>query len=668
MLTPTLNLPTITQEVALNTIRFNRNLGATQTRIAQFARSMTDIGVSLSLAVSIPLQLMATAAIKSYATLEQAATKAASRVQGASQGMTAAIMGYTQLLSQKYPISPAEIASGIEELVKAGATLPQAMRAIPTFMKFSVAGGLELNKTVTDLMGVFYGFGMATGDFEKDLEQIGHVQDVIAKTADITKASYESMVEAFTHGGASISKIMGISFEETAAILGAFHQAGIEGTRAGTFLTMMMRDLTAAALKNAPVWEKLGVAVYDTNHQLMPAEDIVKGLQDALTKLNPEAARLALLEMGIPSRSMQATLALFGLTDQVKKLQEEIKGAGGYVEGVFKFQMTSLTNQMTLLKNQFIGVAVSVGQILVPMLFKAGGAVQYLIGWWDNLSMVQKQNIVHWAVLASVLGPVLLLFGIAIRVIGVLASAVQFLSVGLWVLIIRYTLLAVSATVAWLAQLGPIGWVIVAVLGVAAALGSLSYDFETLKIVAGKTLDYINEKMTAMMNKMTQGAFNVSPNSMKMQQKSLMYDMVLGNSGIKDPKVQAYVIEDSVKKGVISAFEAKGLLDLIKAQSDMAAGFTKAHMPEFGTGEFEAEEDDKKKKTVESSMRGFSAKELGSEEEYQARISGQQQLVGVAERTLQVNQQNLAVNQRAAGDLSVIKKNTSAKKPDLIPG
>jgi TP901 family phage tail tape measure protein len=230
MLVPTLNLPTITQEVALNTIRFNRNLGFLQGRIAAFGKAMADVGVSISLAVSIPLQLMAGAAIKSFATLEDAASRAASRMTGNFEQIRDSVIRTAQDISRRVPISATEIAQGTEELIKAGAQAKFAEAAIEHLTQAAVAGGLSVDETISRVTDVFFGMALATGKAEEDLLNLRRTTDVISKAADISKASFDDMTAAFVTG-APIAKSFNLELGRNRCIAGRLCASRCERSR-----------------------------------------------------------------------------------------------------------------------------------------------------------------------------------------------------------------------------------------------------------------------------------------------------------------------------------------------------------------------------------------------------------------------------------------------------
>lgn len=427
MLTPSLSLPTITQEIALNTIRYNRSLGVLENSITRLARRMANVGVSMALAVSIPLQLMAGAAIRHYAELEAAALSAVSKVTGANRQMVDDLVKFSQGVSFRIPLSAVEITGGIDELIKTGANLPFAQAMIERFSEFAVVGGMQVTEAINRVTSTFFGLGMQTGKTVEDIEGLNLTMNTIHKVADITKADLNTMTDAFV-SAAPAAKRYGLQLDELAAILGSYHQAGIAGAKAGTFLDMMVRDISRASTteKFKKAWDDLNVKVFQGG-QMRPMDQIIGDLQRALTSFTPEARAQVLKSLGMPERSIRATASLFGLEGSIKGVQEELKNLGDYTHQQFKFRMQGLGMQLSILRNRFNAAAYQLGAAFLPTLKSAMTWVEGLIDSFSKLSQEQMTSIVKWSLIASGMSLALIFTSMMIRSIYSLGLAFKWL-------------------------------------------------------------------------------------------------------------------------------------------------------------------------------------------------------------------------------------------------
>lgn len=657
----TLNLPAISQEISLNANRLFRGLLQSETRIQQFASKMAQIGVGITLAVSIPLQVITGKVISTFASLEDAAFSAATRTGAATMKMVKDIERYSQTLSQRLPVSPLELTKGIESLLKAGMSLPMALMSVEKFTKFAYQANMTLDESVTRLVGTFSGLGMATGNAQRDLAGLTQVMDIVSKTADITLADMDSMTEAFSKA-APMAKINGIEIKQLAAILGTFHQANIRGAKAGTSFQMMIRDITKAATQNKPIWEKIfgKNPVYDAKGQLKPIADVIEMIQKHTSKMNPENARKLMDTLKIPSRSLAATAALFGLTDAARATYEQIKNVDGYVENQFQFRMKSLASEIKIATNRLYVMVFALGESLVPMVRSGLDWLQRLTNWFVKLSDAQRSTIAKTVMFGAVIGPVLILTASLIRAISTIANTFFYIKLGLGFLIglfdITFNVVIAGAVLlaGWLIHV-TVGWEKVG----SAASSALSMIVSFLNTISFGLIDKALSKLHQLGEYM--GILSQDPKNMI--HSHLGYEIAKKNGTIGDavydptspygkgmhdnfeklydrlttdpkytqgPNAEDYkklagsAIDFAERHQLIDDFEAKLKRDFL--DMGQSSGLTASNPLTFG---------DEKMPNMKAQKSGpdhpFQAREYGSTEEYRERVSGQMQLVRSAD-------------------------------------
>src|SRR5690625_6103919 len=88
------------------------------------------------------------------------------------------------------------------------------------------------------------------------------ISDVIAKAAASAGTDVYQMGDAMQYAGANASAA-GLSIEETAAFIGILGDAGITGSKAGTELNAMLRDLKKNSEDGAIAVGEQSIALYD---------------------------------------------------------------------------------------------------------------------------------------------------------------------------------------------------------------------------------------------------------------------------------------------------------------------------------------------------------------------------------------------------------------------
>lgn len=163
--------------------------------------------------------------------------------------------------------------------------------------------------------------------------------------------------------------------------------------------------------------------------------------------------------------------------------QEQSKNAIG------DFARTSegFANQVRILKGRLFDLAVSFGQIVLPVANKLVGVIKDGVEFFDGLSKGMKTTIVVVAGLAAALGPLILIFAGILNTIVLTTVAMQFLGK--------------ASIIAWLKMLAPILLVAAALAGIILVFEDIASFFKGEKSITGlivnefnKAIDFINTK------------------------------------------------------------------------------------------------------------------------------------------------------------------------------
>ena len=112
------------------------------------------------------------------------------------------------------------------------------------------------------------------------------------------------------------------------------------------------------------------------------------------------------------------------LNEALASGQEIIEQYNGQAEAMAATMQDNLNGQMTILKSQLQELAISMGNLLMPMIRDIVGKIQDLVNWLNSLDDEQKKHIMQVAAIVAAVGPVLLIIGKVIIGIGSLISAV----------------------------------------------------------------------------------------------------------------------------------------------------------------------------------------------------------------------------------------------------
>lgn len=689
MLTPTLSLPTITQEVALNTIRFNRAFTEFENRISAFGHRMTNLGIATSLALSIPMQVIGGVMIKRFIDLDEAVTAAFSKIQGAGKGVKQALWEAADAMSRTTATSSVDLAGGLKELIASGYSARDAIAALGTVNKFAVAGEIDMAKASGTLISVMSALGLRTGETTKDMEEMYRISAVMVKAADATRVGVNEFAEALTHKALTAMKTVNMSLEEGVAILMAYAQRGIEGARAGEYLNIMLRDMQTIALKNADVWRAWGLEVYDATGKMKPVAEILSMLEKRFAGASDEQLRMSLTQLKFKDKSIAATLALLGASNEIQNFTNVLKGAGTILDDTYKTRMESLKNQFSITSNIIRSVGNDIVSVLTPSLIGLNIWVRQLAEGWFKMSDHQKKVIIGWFALAAVGGPLLIALGVIIRSVGVLGSvfftvagaimravvaivvftvtngytliaslaqtAVKLYNVvrifGLyagWLALLQVAHLrtAMSAAIAWLAELGPLALVIAAVdllIYLLTGRDGVMWAFYGIQKAAEWAWNKIGELGQDAMERVGQSMDSMMSKIMD-SMEGLMNSLEQVSNGLAQLRavsistMGAFGIATGVAAfGVNSAFAAMTQDPFASMQGFNLADYKKMMEDALGDS-FDSsllEGEDKKRKKQNQPREGYTGLQYGTAEEYKARVGGyDNQMVHLAQQQL----------------------------------
>ena len=122
--------------------------------------------------------------------------------------------------------SATDAANAQVELARAGLSTKQVMEAIPDVLNLAIAGELEMAEAAGLVTSQLAGFKLETSE-------TGRVVDVLAKTAVSAKTTVAELGPAFRQV-APLAAGLGISIEQTAAIIGTLRSGGLIPEQTGT--------------------------------------------------------------------------------------------------------------------------------------------------------------------------------------------------------------------------------------------------------------------------------------------------------------------------------------------------------------------------------------------------------------------------------------------------
>src|SRR5690625_3219541 len=287
-------------------------------------------------------------------------------------------------------------------------------------------------------------FGLEASDAER-------VADVLAATSASrgTDILALDMSLQYVRANASAS---GLDIEKTEACSGVLGDAGITGSKAGTALNAMLRDLKKNAEDGALAVGEQTVALYDANGEMRPMPDVISGILRATEKMSEEQSDAASSALS-GDHALGAFNGIAGQgADAVSNVADELYNGGGTAQEMAEIQMDNRNGALTELSSAFEGMQISIGSALIPAIRAVAEWVKSLVEWFNGLSESTKQKIAIFMALTSILlivgGGFLLLIGFVPQIIsGFQAVSTVFGALKGAIIGVNLPLIAIVATI-----------------------------------------------------------------------------------------------------------------------------------------------------------------------------------------------------------------------------
>jgi TP901 family phage tail tape measure protein len=308
-------------------------------------------------------------AVKSFASFDDAMTQSTAIMGNLSDDMKTKMSDAAREMARTTTFSATEAAKSFYFLASAGLDAESSIMALPKVAKFAQAGMFDMALATDLLTDAQSALGLTIrNDAVANMNNMVRVSDVLVKANTLANASVEQFSSALTNKAGAAMKAVGMDIEEGVAVLAAFADQGIKSEEAGTQFGIVLRDLQTKALANTEQFVKYGVTVFDSTGELRNMSDIIADVEGALEGQSDATKKQTLLAMGFSDKSVASMMALIGTSDSIREYEKQLRLASGTTEEIAAKQLTSLSAQLTLAKNNLNDVAITIGQKLAPFV------------------------------------------------------------------------------------------------------------------------------------------------------------------------------------------------------------------------------------------------------------------------------------------------------------
>jgi len=365
--------------------------GTAVQEIAAKGEKLKDIGGKVEgvgkaiLPASAATAALGVAAVKTAADFDAGMSKVAA-VSGATGDDLQALRDKAREMGEKTKFSASEAAEAMNYMAMAGWKTEDMLSGIDGVMNLAAASGEDLGTTSDIVTDALTAFGLTAKDS-------GHFADILAAASSNANTNVSMMGETFKYA-APVAGALGFSAEDTAEAIGLMANAGIKSTQAGTSLRSIMSSMTGPI---DLVGQNLGQVTIET----MNADGSMRSLSDILTDCRgafsqmTEAEQANAAETLVGKNAMSGFLALMNAAPaDIDKLSGAISNCDGASEKMANTMQDNLAGQLTILKSQLEELAISFGDLLMPIIRKVVSAVQAFVDKLNGMSDAQRETII----------------------------------------------------------------------------------------------------------------------------------------------------------------------------------------------------------------------------------------------------------------------------------
>lgn len=467
------------QEQAATTSVTLEKIAAAGDKFEKAGDSITNAGKQISVA-SAAVTGLGVAAVKTAADFDSAMANVAA-ISGATGDDLQALRDKAREMGEKTKFSASEAADAMSYMAMAGWKTGDMLSGIEGIMNLAAASGEDLATTSDIVTDALTAFGLTA-------EDSAHFADILAAASSNANTNVSMMGETFKYC-APVAGALGYSAEDVAEAIGLMGNAGIKSTQAGTALRTMMTKLQGELKLSGEALGEVTIQTANADGSMRELSDILADCRTAFSKMS-ESEAAAAAETLVGKNAMSGFLALMNSAPgDIDKLRNAIENCDGSAEDMAAIMQDNLNGQLTILKSQLEELAISFGEMLMPVIRKVVTAVQGFVDKLNNMDEAQRKTIITIGLVIAALGPFLVILGTVISTMGKSMKAYASAAKG-----IKKLMVAVKSGTGIFGKLGTaLGGISAPVLAIVAVIAVLVAAFTHL----WKTNDGFRENIIA---------------------------------------------------------------------------------------------------------------------------------------------------------------------------
>ena len=401
-------------------------------KMQKLGEGMKDVGGKLTKYVTGPIVALGAGSMAAWKEVDNA-LDIVTKKTGASGDALEEMQQQVRDIATSMPTTFENAGTAIGEVnTRFGLTGDALKDLSEDFLKFASINDTDVNNSIDTIQS-------AMAAFNTEVEKAPEVLDLFTAAGQQTGVPIEALAESIKKNSTALQE-MGFGLEDSVMFLAELDKSGADSQ---TVLAGLK-----GALKNAT---KAGKPMNEALH------DIQDSLKNAAS--DTEAAQLATELFGSKAGAAIAEYVRNGQLDfeSLGVSMEEYAGLVSQTYEETQDPMDELTTAMNEMKDLGYEIAESAAPIITEAMSVLRDVIKDLKEKWDGLTPAQQEAVVKFALLAAAVGPVLLVLGQLVTVIGSILTYAPVITAALGTVAgaFSWPVVAIAALVAaciWLGQ------------------------------------------------------------------------------------------------------------------------------------------------------------------------------------------------------------------------
>jgi len=343
-------------ELTTKDTKFQKGLQNAAVQLKAFGDRATEIGKRMTLfwaAVSAPAAL----AVKVFANFDDQMRLCQAVTQATGKEFEL-LTEKAKKLGRETSFTASQVAAGMVALGRMGFKPKEIDEAISAVMNLSRVTGTDLAQASDIAANSMRMFGL-------NASKMNYVVDILSTTANNSAQTLDDLYEALRNA-APAAAMANENIMDVCTNLGILANMGIKGSMAGNALKKAYLQMADPKVRQY-LEDTYGIAVTDGNGNLRRMADILTDIARAINGM-PSAEKLAFLKDVFDIRGMTGAQGLIANIDQIEEFRKKLEESAGSAEKNAKAMDAGIGGTLRILASQIEGVAIAIGQALVPFL------------------------------------------------------------------------------------------------------------------------------------------------------------------------------------------------------------------------------------------------------------------------------------------------------------